>query len=392
MDMQIDRRTSQRLLVRIVRVEGGAADIRAFAEIVVIPANPRSGISSISASWSRSRVRATRRSITGCEVFMDKAVLPIPLRTKCAYPSRNRVSGHSVQYGTKRPVFQRDRGSDMHITGHKHGHGFSVRGRHAGAIIGFKLLAVVATIILVPYWSGWITWFVAAHAALALFLLFVVGLALFRHAIALRGSSHDSASHGVTIHGAAFYDLLASVMTMGRERRLRRAMLGVAKLRPGESVLDVACGTGTLAIAAAAEVGTAGEVVGVDASTQMLTRATQKAAQVGAKVHFVESKAQSLPFPPARFDVMTGTLMLHHISGEARIAFAMEAKRVLKPGGRLVLVDFGSAATGSKLFGLHAHGGTDPHNVADRLRDAGYRDIRVGQLGMMNLYSIEATA
>lgn len=280
----------------------------------------------------------------------------------------------------------------MHSTGHQHGNGFSLRGWHAGAAIGVKLLAVVAAITLFPYWGGWTTWTVAAHAALALVLLFIAGLALFRHGVALRGSTHDHASNGVTIHGAAFYDLLASVMTMGRERRLRRAMLGVAKLRPGESVLDVACGTGTLAIAAAAEVGPAGEVIGVDASTQMLERATEKAARAGAGARFAEGTAQSLPFPTARFDVVTGTLMLHHISEAARIAFAAEAKRVLKSGGRLVLVDFGSASGGSRLFGLHAHGGTDPHEVAARLRDAGFRDVRVGQLGMMNLYSIEATA
>ncbi|MCO5164211.1 MAG: methyltransferase domain-containing protein [Mesorhizobium sp.] len=280
----------------------------------------------------------------------------------------------------------------MHSAGHQHGHGFSLRGWHASAAIGVKLLAVIAAITLFPYWSGWVTWTVAIHAALALVLLFMAGLALFRHGIAIRGSAHEGASSGVTIHGAVFYDVLASVMTVGRERRLRRAMLGVAKLRPGESVLDVACGTGTLAIAAAAEVGPAGEVVGVDASTQMLERATQKAARAGARARFTEGTAQSLPFPPARFNVVTGTLMLHHISGAARVEFAAEAKRVLKSGGRLVLVDFGSAAGGSRLSGLHAHGGTDPHEVAARLRDGGFRDVRVGQLGMMNLYSIEATA
>jgi ubiquinone/menaquinone biosynthesis C-methylase UbiE len=221
-------------------------------------------------------------------------------------------------------------------------------------------------------------------------LLGLGAVVLFRRGTAIRGGTNGDA--GVTIHGAAFYDLLASVMTFGRERRLRDAMLGVVRLRPGEAMLDVACGTGTLAIAAAGKVGTAGEVVGVDASREMLDRAALKARRAGVNVQFKHGTAQSLPSPDAHYDVVAGTLMLHHISPEARAAFAREARRVLKPGGRLVLIDFGMASGGARLFGFHSHGGVDPDHAAAKLREIGFTDVRVSELGMMGLYAIEAKA
>ncbi len=101
------------------------------------------------------------------------------------------------------------------------------------------------------------TWTVGIHAPFAAVLLVLGGIALFRHRISIRGSAygHDHGVLSVTFHGAMAYDLLAKAMTLGREGRLRRAMLATADLKPGNAVLDVACGTGTLAIAASREVG-----------------------------------------------------------------------------------------------------------------------------------------
>ena len=80
---------------------------------------------------------------------------------------------------------------------------------------------------------------------------------------------------GRVLHWATGYDVLVWLVTLGRERAFREKMLNLAHLAPGESVLDVGCGTGTLAIAAKRVVGPAGAVYGIDASEQMIARATR---------------------------------------------------------------------------------------------------------------------
>ena len=139
---------------------------------------------------------------------------------------------------------------------------------------------------------------------------------------------------GKVLHGAATYDVLVWLMTLGRERAFPEKMLRLAHLEPGESVLDVGCGTGTLAIAAKRQVGTTGTVYGVDASPEMIARAEKKAKKAGVKVVFKNAFAQSLPFPDAQFDVVLTTVMLHHLPRTARQELAVEIRRVLRPGGR----------------------------------------------------------
>src|ERR687895_1774406 len=95
------------------------------------------------------------------------------------------------------------------------------------------------------------------------------------------------ATKGHVMHTSArFYDLMVWVLTLGRERALRERLIELARLAPGESVLDVGCGTGTLAIAAKRRVGAAGTVHGIDASLEMIDRARRKAAKAGADVAF----------------------------------------------------------------------------------------------------------
>jgi len=109
---------------------------------------------------------------------------------------------------------------------------------------------------------------------------------------------------GVVLHSAAAYDLLLWLLTFGRERAFREAMLRFAHIKMGESVLDVGCGTGSLAIAAKRQVGTNGDVYGVDASEEMIARAKKKARKAGVEVAFKKGFAQSLPFADAQFDVV----------------------------------------------------------------------------------------
>jgi len=102
---------------------------------------------------------------------------------------------------------------------------------------------------------------------------------------------------GLVLHKAAGYDLLLWLVTLGRERAFRERMLKYAHLQPGETVLDVGCGTGTLALLAKEQVGPTGEVCGIDASPQMIARAQKKARRAGIDVSFKNAFAQSLPYP-----------------------------------------------------------------------------------------------
>jgi ubiquinone/menaquinone biosynthesis C-methylase UbiE len=197
---------------------------------------------------------------------------------------------------------------------------------------------------------------------------------------------------GIVLHRAAAYDMLARVLTFGREGRFREFMLRLAKLQPGEAVLDVACGTGTLAIAAKRRVGPDGSVTGIDASAEMIERARAKAARSGLDLTFVNGTAQELPSKDAQFDIVIGTLMLHHLSKPVRSAFVREASRVLKPGGRLLLIDFGRPVRKSKVLPrLHRHGHIDMNAIGTLLTESGFKISDSGAVGIQNLNYVRAT-
>src|SRR5262249_55064965 len=99
-------------------------------------------------------------------------------------------------------------------------------------------------------------------------------------------------THGLVLHWAARYDLLAWLLTHGRERELREAIIGLANLETGNAVLDIGCGTGTLAIAATRHVGSTGAVTGIDASPPMIARAIRKAKKAGAPATFQVAVAE----------------------------------------------------------------------------------------------------
>src|SRR5918995_6027091 len=123
---------------------------------------------------------------------------------------------------------------------------------------------------------------------------------------------------GRVLHWAARYDLLVWLLTHGRSRAFRESLVSLAHLAAGESVLDVGCGTGSLAIAAKRRVGAGSAVCGIDPSPAMIARATSKAAKAGIDVCFKNGVAEALPFPDAQFDVVLSTLMLHHLPHKLR--------------------------------------------------------------------------
>jgi len=125
----------------------------------------------------------------------------------------------------------------------------------------------------------------------------------------------------------------------GRERAFKARLITQGEIQPTEAVLDLGCGTGTLAI----EVKRlrSANVVGLDGDPEMLRRARAKALRAGLHVRFDEGLAWSLPYQDAAFDVVLSTLFFHHLDSLGRSRTLTEVVRVLKPGGRLHVADWG---------------------------------------------------
>ena len=198
---------------------------------------------------------------------------------------------------------------------------------------------------------------------------------------------------GLVLHSEArYYDVLAWLLTLGRERRFRERLTELARLQPGAAVLDVGCGTGTLAIVAKKRVGNSGTVIGIDASREMIERARRKARRAGVDVRFDSAIVEALPFPDASFDVVFSTLMLHHLPRAAREQCAHEMQRVLRPGGRVLAVDFVTPARERKglLSRLHRHGSMALRDIVELLSGAGLRVEEFGAVGVSDLHFVSA--
>ncbi len=136
---------------------------------------------------------------------------------------------------------------------------------------------------------------------------------------------------------APFYDAGCALIGLGR--KFRQETLRHAALQPGERVLDVGCGTGVLTRLAAQAVGPAGSVVGLDPAPRMIAVARRNAARAGGRAEFRIVVIERLPFDDGCFDIAFSSLMLHHLPPELKREGLREVYRVLRPDGRLVVVD-----------------------------------------------------
>ena len=132
---------------------------------------------------------------------------------------------------------------------------------------------------------------------------------------------------------------MVAILTLGRSQAIWRTTIALARLAPGATVFDVGCGTGDLTMRAKTRVGTAGQVYGVDAAREMIALARRKAARAGRAIDYQVASIEALPFAAATFDVVLSSLMMHHLPGELKRQGLVEIRRVLKPGGQLLVLD-----------------------------------------------------
>jgi demethylmenaquinone methyltransferase/2-methoxy-6-polyprenyl-1,4-benzoquinol methylase len=175
-------------------------------------------------------------------------------------------------------------------------------------------------------------------------------------------SPHDVAdkSHRVRAMFDAIaprYELVNSLFSLGRDAAWRAAAVRLSAVDPGESVLDVACGTGDLA-RQFAKTGV-GVVIGCDFAREMLRRAASRPnaeqREEPSRIHWVEADALNLPFPAGCFNVVSCAFGVRNLQDPA--TGLREMLRVLRPGGRAVILEFSRPRNrlGAWVFGIYSH-------------------------------------
>jgi ubiquinone/menaquinone biosynthesis C-methylase UbiE len=168
------------------------------------------------------------------------------------------------------------------------------------------------------------------------------------------------------------YDPLTKLAGIGK---LQGMLIVQAELQPGHAVLDIGCGTGTLAVAIKrAYPGVT--VVGMDPDPPALARSVRKARRAGVSVRFDRGFADALDYADGAFDRVFSSMMFHHLGRDERSRVLAEVRRVLKPGGRLEFFDLAGGT--HNFFGRMLHGRSVTAAGEDRLirrmREAGLVD------------------
>jgi SAM-dependent methyltransferase len=190
-----------------------------------------------------------------------------------------------------------------------------------------------------------------------------------------------------------------AVRLTSRERTFKRRLLDRAAVAAGEAVLDIGCGTGTLAIELKQRTPGA-RVTGLDADAAVLRRARRKAAGEGVAIDLVEALSTQMPFADATVDVVLSSLFFHHLDHDSKRATLSEVARVLRPGGRLHVADWAKpqdflmrglfltvrALDGFDVTADNARGALPRLFEEAGLADAGIQDSFRTPLGTLALY------
>jgi demethylmenaquinone methyltransferase/2-methoxy-6-polyprenyl-1,4-benzoquinol methylase len=147
---------------------------------------------------------------------------------------------------------------------------------------------------------------------------------------------------GVFDSVAPKYDVMNDLMSLGLHRAWKAYTVLVANVKPGQKVLDIAGGTGDLAMAFSPKVGSDGLVVHTDINEAMLREGRSRLLDAGVSVPTLVCDAEHLPFPDAHFDVVTVAFGLRNMTHKEDAL--REMNRVLKPGGKLLVLEFSKVA------------------------------------------------
>jgi ubiquinone/menaquinone biosynthesis C-methylase UbiE len=181
-----------------------------------------------------------------------------------------------------------------------------------------------------------------------------------------------------------------------------RQLVDQARIQPDQRILEIGCGTGNLAILIK-RLHPGAEVVGIDPDPKAIARAQRKARREALFVQLDRGFAEELPYPDASFDRVLSALMFHHLGPEEKEKTLYEARRVLKPGCSLHLLDFGGAKGRSDGFITRLHHRSEHlrDNFGDRIptlmREAGFAAPtevahRITILGRLTYYRASAAS
>ena len=205
-----------------------------------------------------------------------------------------------------------------------------------------------------------------------------------RHRPSRASEASAKETKGLIGSGGWRYDLMGwfhdTFSFRGKWRELRLRTTTLAGLQPGDAVLDVGCGTGTLALEVARLVGRAGRVAGVDPGTEQIAHARSKAARRNVPIDFQIGVIEQLPFPDQTFDVVLSTLMMHHLPAPLKRQGLAEIARVLKPGGRLVIADFKHKKERAGQAARFHAGGSRIQDLAALVSDAGFQQVETEEM------------
>ena len=186
---------------------------------------------------------------------------------------------------------------------------------------------------------------------------------------------------GRVLHGAVWYDAVSRYFL----RRSEASIQLLAQVKAGDKVLDVGCGPGQLTLAAQGWAGPSGEAHGIDPSPEMITVARRNAAKRGLPAQFQLGVVEALPFPDAMFDAVLSRLMLHHLPGDLKQRGLGEMRRVLKPEGLCLVLDFAPPRGGHWLHMAHHFIGpmmhVDVREYVPLLETAGFTQVETGSTG-----------
>ena len=161
---------------------------------------------------------------------------------------------------------------------------------------------------------------------------------------------------GVFESVASKYDIMNDLMSVGMHRYWKHVVMNLSPVRAGQTVLDLAGGTGDLTVPLASRVGTEGEVILADINPAMLKMARKKLIDKGIvdPVRYVQANAEALPFADHYFDSITIAFGLRNVTDT--LAALREMRRVLKPGGQTLILEFSRPvyAWFNKLYQLYS--------------------------------------